>query len=145
MKYINMEEFPKDIYTNSIHSKGIEYELSDVADFYSFEYDVNLRKVFLRWRFPGMWLLENLETYKKDYLKKYKIKKNKQRILTLVLHEVIYCEVKPRDKDMPFTEDDSLASIDFDHSIKSERLVFEFRSGTEISIEAAKIEFIDGN
>lgn len=110
------------------------FDLHNDYDFVGFSFDVSERQFSLRWKLgTGDW-----------------IRNGQPSALCLDIRGVYHLEVRPRDPDMPFSEDDCLESIgyvseenwgqeEFWHDGPPEpswRWVFSFQSGTAVVVGA---------
>jgi hypothetical protein len=145
IKYINLEPFPEANFTSDINTKDHNYDLHTLADFVLTTYNVEKRKASIVWKYPGRWGISNDNPFKDntEYKKNNDIE-SVQRYIALNFNNVIKYAVKPRDPEMPFSEDDCLSQIltyDSEDNYNEDVLVFEFQSGLEIKIEAEEISF----
>ncbi|HRF66182.1 MAG TPA: hypothetical protein PK605_03465 [Ignavibacteria bacterium] len=114
-----------------------------MADFLESKYNTESQIVELIWKYPSKWFLENKNEYKDNiqYLKENDII-DKVRLIALIFKGVTRYEVKPRDPEMPFTEDNCLTQIlTYDEDFKQDALLFEFQGGLKITIEAEEVIF----
>jgi len=142
MNYQNLNPFTGgDI---EIKSLGHCYDLHNNADFYEIRNDVRNREVILIWKYPGEWYLKEGQKHWKEnekYLEKNDLVE-KTRFIALIFSGVSCFEIRPRDSEIPFSEDNCLAGMyNFDMKSEKEALVFEFMSGMEIIIDAENLYF----
>ncbi|WP_087026563.1 hypothetical protein [Thaumasiovibrio subtropicus] len=86
-------------WSSSIHLKheSIEYDLHNDFDFKEYSYSIETKSVNLIWkRGVGSW-----------------VNKNQPEYIILTINGVFQAEVRPRDSDMSFTEDNCLSSFGF--------------------------------
>ncbi|HAX50199.1 MAG TPA: hypothetical protein DCX92_14550 [Bacteroidetes bacterium] len=117
--------------------------MHNMADFLESKYNTESQIVELIWKYPSKWFLENKNEYKDNiqYLKENDII-DKVRLIALIFKGVTRYEVKPRDPEMPFTEDNCLTQIlTYDEDFKQDALLFEFQGGLKITIEAEEVIF----
>lgn len=142
LKYLNLEPFHD--CSVEIISSGHCYELHNNADFYGLRNEITDRIVKLIWKYPGNWYLEEGKKFwgeNQQYLDENDLK-GEPGFIALIFEKVMSIEVRPRDFEIPFTEDICLAGIyNFDMKSEKEALVFEFMSGVEIIIVAEAVHF----
>ena len=117
--------------------------MHNMADFLESKYNIELQTVELVWKYPSNWFLENKNEYKDNiqYLKENDII-DKVRLIALIFKRVKRYEVKPRDPEIPFSEDNCLSQIlTYNDEFKQDALLFEFQSGLKIIIEADEVIF----
>jgi len=115
-----------------VEVQGQSFDLHNDYDFQSFNYKTTNRSVSLIWaRGTGE-----------------RVEKSQPKSICIELLEVDYLKLRPRDPEMPFTEDDCLSSFGYDCDAdwadgqfwfegKAEpdwRWSFEFQSGAEIIV-----------
>jgi len=86
-------------WSESIYLKddSIEYDLHNDFDFIEINYIIETQSVTLKWkRGTGNW-----------------VNQNQPDLIVLIISNVSQFEFKPRDSEMPFTEDDCLESFGF--------------------------------
>ena len=120
--------------------EGLHLDVHNCFDFRSFHRDVTNRMLELKWRrSEGSWVDAALPKY-----------------LSILFFDVFHMSVKPRDPEMPFTEDDCLESFGYDadeecadgHMPADSRMLVEddwrwsflFQSGEEIIVGADSAE-----
>jgi hypothetical protein len=141
MKFINLKSF--DNLDVEIESNNYIYDFHNNADFASIIYDIITKEVVLLWLYPGDWLLNDNDSWSnKEFLLKHDLKDRKQRKIALVFDLVNLLEIKPRDPEIPFSEDNCLSAIYTDKENELiNSLTFDFQSGAEIRINAYSITF----
>lgn len=143
IKYTNLKPLEPRNCTSEINTETHSYDLHNMADYLESKYNPELQSAELIWRYPSKWFLNNKHAYKniKEYLLENDIHEN-VRLIALIFKGVTRYEVKPRDPEMPFSEDRCLTQIlTYDDDFKEEALLFEFQSGLKIIIEADEVIF----
>ncbi|HRE09220.1 MAG TPA: hypothetical protein PLN22_00230 [Ignavibacteria bacterium] len=143
IKYTNLKPLEPRNCFSEINTREHNYDMHNMADFLESKYNTESQIVELIWKYPSKWFLENKNEYKDNiqYLKENDII-DKVRLIALIFKGVTRYEVKPRDPEMPFTEDNCLTQIlTYDEDFKQDALLFEFQGGLKITIEAEEVIF----
>mgnify|MGYP000863864717 FL=1 len=143
IKYTNLKPLEPRNCSSEINTREHNYDMHNMADFLESKYNTESQIVELIWKYPSKWFLENKNEYKDNiqYLKENDII-DKVRLIALIFKGVTRYEVKPRDPEMPFTEDNCLTQIlTYDEDFKQDALLFEFQGGLKITIEAEEVIF----
>jgi hypothetical protein len=143
IKYINLKPLEPRSCSSEINTQEHYYDMHNMADFLESKYNRELQTAELVWKYPSKWFLENKYKYKDNiqYLKENDIV-DEIRLIALIFKGVTRYEVKPRDPEMPFSEDNCLSQIlTYDDDFKQDALLFEFQSGLKIIIEAEEVYF----
>ncbi len=143
IKYTNLKPLEPRNCTAEINTNSHYYDLHNMADFLESTYNTELQTAELIWKYPSRWFLNNKHDYRynKEYLLENDIDKN-VRLIALIFKGVTRYEVKPRDPEMPFSEDRCLTQIlTYDDDFKEDALQFEFQNGLKIIIEAEEVIF----
>ncbi|MDQ6631030.1 MAG: hypothetical protein M3Y82_04640 [Verrucomicrobiota bacterium] len=128
-------------YSIEIEALGVVWDLHNVADFLSFTQDVHQNSVVMKWQINQTYALQEYPADKFE----------------LLFSDVNCLEISPRDKELPHSEDDCVASISrvppsqpmsslAEHEIdinqdETFHLVFAFQSEQRIRIGAQMAEF----
>jgi hypothetical protein len=143
IKYINLKPLELRSCLADIETSAHCYDLHNMADFLMSIYNTELQTVELIWKYPSRWFLEKIKDYEnnKEYLIENDIE-DKVRLIAFRFTSVTRYEVKPRDPELPFTEDNCLLQIlTYDDDFNEDALLFEFQSGLKIIIEASEVHF----
>jgi len=141
MNFTNLKPFEQ--LSVFVESNGYLYDLHNNADFINIIYDIKSRKLTLVWQYPGDWLLNRSALIDEElFVKKNDLQDKRLRKIALIFETVSLLEVKPRDPEIPFSEDGCLGSINVDtENNEINELMFEFIGGMEIRIQAGPISF----
>lgn len=145
MKYENLEPLLNNVL--EIKSNNKIWELHNDSDFEEVQYNVAERKAKLIWNYPSDWFRkESHFNSNEQYIEEHNIQSQDYKI-ALVFRSVSVFEVRPRDIDMPFSEDSCLADIrnfyeDVNGNLYDDgSITFIFQSGSQIRIKCELIKF----
>ena len=105
-----------------LSSNGKDWDLHNVGEFLGFSYKSKERILFLEWKY-----------FDEDG-------KPLNQLCILEFWDVLSFEVKKRDPEMPYSEDDCLSDITFNEADDS--FIVKFMGGQEIKIFCNEIKFI---
>ena len=143
IKYTNLKPLEPRSCSSEINTDEHYYDLHNLADYFESKYNTELHTAELIWKYPSKWFLNNMNDEKenKKFLMQSDIDLN-VRYIALMFKGVTRYEVKPRDPEMPFSEDNCLTQIlTYDDNYNEDALSFEFQSGLKIIIEAEEVIF----
>lgn len=147
MKFLNMEPLLKDEMNDLyIKSFGKIYDFHNDADFKTLEYFISDKKVNLIWDYPSKWFINDAFWWNnKSYLENHKMYNKISRKIKFEFEAVLSLQIDPRDKDMPFTEDNTLSDILIEDSVEPDyaKITFEFQSGMRVIIDSPIMIFVD--
>ena len=145
MRYENLEPLLNNVL--EIQSNNKIWELHNDSDFEEFQYNVIEKTAKLTWKYPSKWFkIESPFNSNEEYIEEHSIQSNDYKISLMFISVSIF-EVKPRDANLPFTEDTCLTDIrlfyedDKGNLYKDGSITFIFESGLQIRIKCESIKF----
>lgn len=140
MEFSNLKPLPFN--TSEIESEGKLYELHNDADFYEARYLLEADEVYLIWKYPSEWFLnEPKSKFREDYFEIHNINPGKTTFIALCFKDVTSYTLTCEEDDLTCENKFCLLDIENDFVDGRKGLLFNFLSGMTIRIEAKEVFF----